>query len=119
MKYLSIFLISIFSYASSIITPVPSFIQYDKEKALLGKKLFFGKNLPANVFMCGHCHHKEHGMTSNKIVNLTFDNKKVALNPITLYNASFDSYFGYEGSSKSLYNAVYSAIHNHEEMKIL
>ena len=119
MRYFTVFLFSLsLLYSASTITPIPPYVGYDKEKALLGKDLFMGTHLPSNIFMCVTCHQPEHAMTSNKIVRLTFGGIKMDLNPMTLLNAVFDSYYGYEGSTKSLFESVYSAMHNHEEMNI-
>ncbi|MEA1893286.1 MAG: cytochrome c peroxidase [Campylobacterota bacterium] len=118
MKYLMILTISVYLYANSIITPIPTSVKYDKQKALIGKSVFFGKELPENLYMCHTCHIAKNGMSVDRIIHLTLKGKKVPLSSISLYNRVFNRYYTYEGSTKSLYEIVHKSLHNFEEMKV-
>ncbi|MCK5294206.1 MAG: c-type cytochrome [Arcobacteraceae bacterium] len=118
LKFLSIFILNIYLYANMSITPIPTSVKFDKQKALIGKSIFFGKNIPKNTYMCHSCHKAKNGMSIDKIIYLTFKGELVPLSSISLYNRVFNRYYTYEGSTKSLYDIVHKSLHNFEEMKV-
>ncbi len=118
IKFISIILLNIYIYAGTVITPIPASIKYDKQKALLGKSIFYGKDISKDTLMCHTCHKVKNGMSIDKIINLTVKGTLVPLSSISLYNRVFNRYYTYEGSTKSLYVATHKSLHNFEEMKV-
>ncbi len=118
LKLFIIFILNIYLSANTIITPIPTSVEYDKQKALIGKNIFFGKDIPKDTFMCHTCHEIKKGMSIDKIIYLTVKGKKVPLSSISLYNRVFNRYYSYEGATKSLYTIVHKSLHNFEEMKV-
>ena len=118
LKIFSILVLNIYLYSNTVITPIPTSIKYDKEKALVGKSVFFGKELPESIKMCHTCHKAKNGMSIDKIIHLTVKEKLVPLSSISLYNRVFNRYYTYEGATTSLYSIVHKSLHNFEEMKV-
>lgn len=118
LKLFIIILINLSLYANNSITPIPMSVKYDEQKALLGKDIFFGKNISNEISMCNSCHKVKNAMTVNRIIHLTVKNELIPLSSISLYNIVFNRYYTYEGITKSLYNIVHKSLHNYEEMRI-
>jgi cytochrome c peroxidase len=68
-KITFLLLLTTFGFSVSFIVPIPEKISYDKEKALLGKKLFFETRLSkTNTISCNSCHN----LTTSGTDNLQF-----------------------------------------------
>ncbi len=117
-KLFIVLIIQISLYATNPITPIPNTAEYDKQKALLGKDIFFGKEIPNDTKMCHTCHKVKNGMSVNRIIHLTVKGELVPLSSISLYNIVFNRYYTYEGVTKSLYEIVHKSLHNFEEMRV-
>ncbi|MEA1915424.1 MAG: cytochrome-c peroxidase, partial [Campylobacterota bacterium] len=78
--------------ASQLITPIPLIPQYHKQKALLGKKLFFDTRLSAdNTISCANCHFLEDGGDDNVAVSTGIYGQKGTRNSPTVLNARYNS----------------------------
>ena len=118
LKLFIILIINIYLYANNPITPIPISVKYDEQKALIGKDIFFGKDINKKTNMCHTCHKIKNGMSVDRVIELTVKGKLVPLSSISLYNISFNRYYTYEGATKSLYDIVHKSLHNFEEMKV-
>jgi cytochrome c peroxidase len=89
-----------------------------KEKAALGKKLFFEQSLSGNLKRnCASCHHPEKYFTDGLKTSLAFDGKsKVVRNAPTLFYAGFQYAQFWDGRAKNLQEQVKAVISNPLEM---
>ncbi|MEA1914881.1 MAG: cytochrome c peroxidase, partial [Campylobacterota bacterium] len=103
--------------ASELITPIPLIPQYHKQKALLGKKLFFDTRLSAdNTISCANCHFLEDGGDDNVAVSTGIYGQKGTRNSPTVLNARYNSVQFWDGSAKDLQDQVNGPVHNPVEM---
>jgi cytochrome c peroxidase len=117
MKLSIIFISFLFVYANEIITPIPQNIDYNIQKAKLGKALFFDTRLSKNNDMsCNSCHNLYKGGDDNlryPIVN----NKQIGdINSPTVLNSRFNFTQFWDGSAKNLKEQVSKSITNPIEM---
>ncbi len=100
------------------IKPIPLNIEYDKRKALLGKKLFFDKMLSKNYDLsCASCHDPEQGGT----IHTRFSpktSKDLKSNVPTVFNAVFNFRQFWNGRAKDLYEQASIPILNPSEMAL-
>lgn len=119
MKFLllMIFCFTIFLNANEPITPIPDTIPYDKNKALLGKKLFFDTILSKDkTLSCATCHSFSHGGADGKVVSTGINNNQGSLNSPTVFNAVFNFSQFWNGRAKNLTEQALGPIHNPIEM---
>ena len=102
MRYLFLFLISVFSFAYEIITPIEK-IPYNRAEALLGKKLYFDPILSRdNRVSCATCHGAENG-TDNRAISIgVFGREDPPMNSPTSFNAVFNLAQFWNGRAKDL-----------------
>jgi len=118
MKKVAIFLsILLFLFAKEPITPLPESIKYDKEKAKLGKLLFFDPILSKDrTISCASCHDFSHGGADPRAVSIGVGGKKGKLNAPTVYNAYFNFRQFWNGRAKDLKDQANGPIHAPNEM---
>ena len=113
-----IFLIlPIFIFASNIIIPIPQTIKYNKQKALLGKKLFFDKKISADgTISCASCHSPKFGGADPRVVSVGVYGKLGVIQSPTVYNSVFNFRQFWNGRAKDLYAQIDGPTHNPVEM---
>lgn len=119
MKKTIILIIMILSTLSSIelITIIPINPTYDKNKALLGKMLFFDKRLSHNnTISCSSCHNIEEGGDDNLALSFGINGKKGSRNSPTVLNSRYNGVQFWDGSAASLQIQALGPIHNPVEM---
>ena len=99
------------------ITPIPTKIDFDYQKALLGKVLFFDKSFSKDKrISCASCHMPEFGMSDPRKVSVGVDGKKGVIQSLTILNAVFNFRQFWNGRAKNLYQQIDGPIHNSVEM---
>ena len=88
--------------AETPITPIENVNDYNVDKAILGKKLFFDTRLSRRGFSCNTCHTID--------IVFTGTSKTVTLPVPTILNADLNYYFGVNGQFSSLEEAIKSVI---------
>ena len=105
--------VSLISAKDLLITPIPQILEYDKQKALLGKKLFFEKKLSqGNVMSCATCHLLQEGGDDNLIGSKTITGEILSRNTPTVYNAIFNEFQHWDAGVKTLEEQASSSIHH-------
>ncbi len=118
IKIIALFFI-IFNNLNSIelITAIPATPNYDKNKALLGKMLFFDKRLSQNnTISCSSCHNISSGGDDNLSVSFGIYKKQGTRNSPTVLNARYNEIQFWDGRATSLHTQVLGPIHNPVEM---
>lgn len=117
-KFLLVFvLLFSFLYANEPIQPLPKEIKYDKEKALLGKKLYFDPILSKdNTISCASCHNLELGGVDNLQFSFGIKGQKGNINTPTVLNSIFNFRQMWDGRAKTLAHQVQFPITNPVEM---
>ena len=106
-------------FASELITPLPLHSNYDKSKAILGKKLFFDPILSKdNTISCAHCHNLQEGGDDGLEVSVGIDGKLGSINSPTVLNAVYNIAQFWDGRAKDLQAQAIEPIHNSLEMGI-
>jgi len=96
--------------------PLPQSISYDKEKAELGKKLFFDSKLSQDgTVACVSCHNPRSGADSRPI-SIGIQGKKGSANSPTVFNSVFNFRQMWSGRAKDLKEQVRMPVHNPVEM---
>jgi len=114
---LTIFILFSNIFASELITPLPLEYIYDKQKALLGKKLYHDKRLSAdNTISCASCHFLDDGGDDNLSVSVGVDGKTGTRNAPTVYNSRYNFVQFWDGRAKDLQEQAEGPIHNPVEM---
>jgi cytochrome c peroxidase len=110
-----LFLLSItLGYAaySEPIKPLPQSIEYDKQKAMLGKKLFFDSMLSKDgTVSCASCHDLQRGGVDNVKISIG-----ITFNAPTVYNTRYNFRQFWDGRSETLEDQVIQPIINPVEM---
>lgn len=107
-------------YGYEPVQPIPQKIEYDREKAELGKLLFHDPILSRdNKVSCFSCHdvYNKCG-TDHEPVSTGFHNRKGKVNASTVLNAVFNFRLFWDGSAKNLKEQVYGPIQSPEEMNM-
>ena len=111
--------IHVFLYASDLIEPIPLELDYDKPKALLGKKLFHDKRLSRdNTISCESCHRLEEGGDDNLQYSFGVDGQVGTINSPTVFNAHYNFVQFWDGRAKDLKAQARHPIENPIEMGI-
>jgi len=118
MKKLLIIIIVILNLNSTeLISPIPTDIDYNIDKALLGKKLFHDPRLSSdNTISCASCHDIKGGGDDDREVSLGVGDKKGNLNSPTILNAKFNLSQFWDGRARGLKEQALGPIHNPVEM---
>lgn len=118
MKILLIISVIFFNlFSQELISPIPKINDYDKKRALLGKKLFQDKRLSSNnTVSCSSCHMLNNGGDDNRRVSFGVDNKEGTFNAPTIFNVRFNLAQFWDGRAKNLQEQALGPIHNPVEM---
>lgn len=119
MKSIFLILILFFNYiyAEELILPIKNLSDYNKNKALLGKKLFHDTRLSKdNTISCASCHNLFNGGDDDRILSVGVDNKLGEVNSPTVFNSRFNFVQFWNGRASSLDEQVLGPIHNPVEM---
>ena len=104
-------------YANEAIQPIPKTIEYDRGKALLGKKLYFDPILSKdNTISCASCHNLELGGVDNLKFSFGIKGQKGIINTPTVLNSIFNFRQMWDGRTKTLAHQVQFPITNPVEM---
>lgn len=105
------------SLFSSNITPIPKKIDFDKKKALLGKKLFNDKRLSIdNSISCASCHDLKNGGDDGLSFSIGVNNSLGNMNAPTVLNSVFNFRQFWDGRAKNLEEQALGPIENPVEM---
>ncbi|MEA3498349.1 MAG: cytochrome c peroxidase [Campylobacterota bacterium] len=109
--------IYIVSSIAEVITPIPLEIKYDKEKALLGKKLFSDTILSKDdTISCASCHILQDGGDDNIQYSFGVDGQIGVVNSPTVFNAVFNFAQMRDGEAANLKEQVHLPLTNPIEM---
>lgn len=88
-------------YAIEQILPLPNKVEYNKDKALLGKKLYFDPILSKdNSVSCASCHNLELGGVDNLQYSYGIEGKIGNINTPTVLNAIYNFRQMWDGRAK-------------------
>ena len=103
-------------WANDSLEPLPRSIQYDREKAKLGKRLFFDPRLSKDgTVACVSCHTPYSG-ADNRAFSIGIHGQKGHINSPTVFNSAFNFRLTWNGSAKNLKEQVRMPVHNPVEM---
>jgi len=106
-----LFFIACSANVTELITPIPQNIKYDKQKALLGKKLFSDPRLSRdNTISCASCHNLSTGGDDNKQFSTGIDGKVGNINSPTVFNTTFNLSQLWSGKAKNLKDQAYLSL---------
>jgi len=112
-----LFLVIVNVLVASNITSIPQKIKYEKEKALLGKKLFSDTRLSVdNTISCESCHDLKNGGDDNLKSSIGINALKGNVNAPTVFNAVFNFRQFWDGRAKDLAEQALGPIENPIEM---
>ncbi|RRS32138.1 MAG: cytochrome B6 [Gammaproteobacteria bacterium (ex Lamellibrachia satsuma)] len=104
-------------FAMEPIQPIPQHIEYDKQKAALGKKLFFDPILSKDqTVSCATCHDPETGGADYRTVSEGIFNRPGQMNSPTVFNSYFNFRQFWNGRASNLASQVSGPLHNPVEM---
>lgn len=113
---LTLFSFSYFLFANNI-TPIPQVVEFNKVKALLGKKLFNDTRLSANnTISCASCHDLKNGGDDGLVSSVGIDGKVGDVNAPTVFNSVFNFVQFWDGRANSLEEQALGPIENPIEM---
>ncbi|XPV69311.1 MAG: cytochrome-c peroxidase [Halarcobacter sp.] len=116
-KILILFFLIIVNIFASGITAIPTNIAYDKNKALLGKKLFFDTRLSKNnTISCATCHDLKNGGDDGLKFSFGIDGQEGSVNAPTVLNAVFNFRQFWDGRAKNLKEQALGPVENPIEM---
>ncbi len=93
--------------ATDFITPIPTSVEHDKRKALLGKKLFFDKSLSSDgKISCNSCHNLAKYGVDGASKSIGVDRKLGKRNSPTVYNAVLNFTQFWDGRALDLQHQV-------------
>jgi cytochrome c peroxidase len=114
---LSIFLLFFLPlFGTEPIIPIPEKIEYNRSKALLGKRLFVDPNLSKDKSVaCVNCHNFESGAdTLDKSIGV--NGARGNMNSPTVFNSVYNFRQMWNGAVKTLEEQVFLPLHNPKEM---
>ena len=104
-------------YSNESIQALPKIIKYNKEKALLGKKLYFDPILSKdNTISCASCHNLELAGVDNLQFSFGIKGQEGNINTPTVLNSIFNFRQMWDGRAKTLAHQVQFPITNPKEM---
>jgi len=104
-------------YSQDLISPIPTYINFDKKKASLGKALFFDPILSRDkTISCATCHILEDGGDDNLPVSIGINGQKGDVNAPTVLNAVYNFRQFWDGRAKDLKEQAAQPIENPKEM---
>jgi len=103
--------------AADPIKPLPVTIEYDREKAELGRALFMDPGLSSDKKVaCVSCHSFEHGGADPRPVSIGSHGKRGVANAPTVYNSYFNFRQFWNGRARDLKEQARGPLHNPTEM---
>jgi cytochrome c peroxidase len=113
-----IVLFAVLLFAQEPITPIPQKIEYNKNKALLGKILFFDPILSLDdKISCASCHSPLYGGADYKQFSIgVYGQIDTPMNSPTVFNAVFNCWQFWNGRAKNLKQQAMMANMNKKEM---
>lgn len=116
--FLAAFLVADFSLPLGLPPiPWPEDNPYTKEKAELGKLLYFDKRLSSNqTVSCASCHSAPFGYSDGRPIAVGIDEQLGSRHSPTIINAAYDRYFFWDGRASSLEDQCKGPIGNTREM---
>ncbi len=104
-------------FSKELITPIPLEIEYNKNKAALGKKLFFDTRLSKDDSVsCASCHMLESGGDDNLQFSVGINGQVGGINAPTVYNSVFNIAQFWDGRAKNLQEQAHGPVENPIEM---
>lgn len=119
MRFLWIIFTCTILFSQELITPIPEYLPHDKQKAALGKRLFFDTILSHDrTISCQSCHNlsKSFSGADENSLSLGIYNQKGTFNTPTVLNAVFNYVQFWSGGVDSLEDQVVGPLHNPHEM---
>jgi len=114
---LLITIFSVISLSAQLITPVPEQVEFNRDKAYLGKKLFSDPILSRDgTISCESCHSLSSGGDDGKPVSTGVGGKKGDINSPTIFNSRFNFKQFWNGRARDLKEQALGPIHNPIEM---
>lgn len=112
-----LFFCSFVLYAQHNITPIPLNVNYDKQKAQLGKKLFFDTILSKdNTISCATCHELPGNGANQTAYSFGVNGAEGNINSPTVLNSAFNFVQFWDGRAKDLKTQALEPIENPIEM---
>lgn len=109
--------IPIFSLSEMLITPIPSDIELNNKKVLLGKMLFNDTRLSKDdTISCASCHDISNGGDDNRAFSIGVNNQVGTVNSPTILNSSLNFVQFWDGRVNTLEEQAVGPIHNPIEM---
>jgi cytochrome c peroxidase len=106
-----------FAFANEPILPIPKVINYNRDKALLGKKLFNDTILSKdNTISCATCHILLSGGDNNIKFSFGIGGQEGNINAPTVYNSIYNFRQTWNGRNKDLASQALGVIENPIEM---
>ncbi len=97
--------------------PLPKTVDFDREKALLGRQLFFDPRLSlTEEVSCASCHHPDHGGADGRRYSIGVQGRQGGINSPTVYNALFNFRQFWNGRAANLTEQAEGPLHNPMEM---
>ncbi|MFT5133440.1 MAG: cytochrome c peroxidase, partial [Gammaproteobacteria bacterium] len=98
--------------------PIPVYNNITKEKAQLGRQLFYDRRLSHNnTFSCAMCHIPEQGFGSNELATAVgIEGRTVRRNAPTLYNIAYAKSLFHDARENSLEQQIWGPLLAHNEM---
>ncbi|RDH80990.1 MAG: cytochrome B6 [endosymbiont of Escarpia spicata] len=104
-------------FAMEPIQPIPQHVEYDKQKAALGKKLFFDPILSQDqTVSCATCHDPKTGGADYRAISEGIFNRPGQMNSPTVFNSYFNFRQFWNGRASNLASQVSGPLHNPVEM---
>ena len=119
MRFLLFLPIFLLALKPEPIIPIPKTIEYNKQKALLGKEIFFDEDFSEDKRVsCASCHVPKFGGADPRPVSIGVYGKLGNIQSPTVYNAVFNFRQFWNGRSKDLNAQIEGPVHNPVEMGI-
>jgi len=116
LKFIFFLFISINLLGNEPIVPIPQTISYNKQKALLGKELFFDPILSKdNTISCVVCHNLSHGGADPRKVSIGAYQRHGNIQSPTVYNATFNFKQFWNGRANNLKEQAQGPLENPNE----
>jgi cytochrome c peroxidase len=105
-------------YATTLFTPLPQEVAYDKNKAILGKKLYMDTKLSKDgTVACVSCHELQDGSGVDHLPTSTgIKGQQGPVNAPTVYNAVYNFVQFWDGRAKDLQEQAAGPVENPVEM---
>ncbi len=117
MRYILIIFCLVNFMSANLITPIPKEIVHDKEKALLGKRLFSDKKLSRdNTISCESCHSLTEGGDDGRVFSIGIKKRVGNINAPTVFNTVFNIAQFWDGRATNLQEQILHVFKNPKEM---